>query len=69
MTKLEALKARLEKELGKKLTCDTDLDLDSMEVMSICMAVEQEVGIEIGFSDVREMDTYGQLEDFVELRQ
>jgi acyl carrier protein len=63
--KLSELKARLEKELSKKLPPEADLDLDSMEVMSLCMAVEQIAGVEIGFGDVRAMETYGELELYV----
>lgn len=61
--KIEALKKRLERDLGKKLLRETELDVDSMEVMAICVAAEEIASVELGFNDVKELDYYGELED------
>ncbi len=54
--------------LGKPVTSGMPLELDSLEVMAICVGAEQQLGLELSFGEVNQAKTYGDLEALLEMK-
>jgi len=69
---IEILQAAIKKELGRDLgdltpaTTFEELALDSLDVVQMIMAIEEAFKIEIADEDVEQLQTVGQLVDYIE---
>jgi acyl carrier protein len=72
MDTLEILQKAIKKELGRDLgnltpaTAFADLELDSLDVVQMVMAIEEAFDIEIDDDDVDKLKTVGQLVEYIE---
>jgi acyl carrier protein len=67
---LAELRAVLSKEVGQAMGKDFILaDLDSMDVMALAVAIEKYAGLEVGYGEISQCDTYGDLEDVMAERR
>lgn len=69
---IEILQTAIKKELGRDLgdltpaTTFEELALDSLDVVQMIMAIEEAFKIEIADEDVEQLQTVGQLVDYIE---
>ena len=75
MNTIETLQQAIKKELGRDLgtlTKDTsfeELALDSLDVVQMVMAIVEAFDIDIDDDDVENLNTFGQLLDYIEARK
>lgn len=61
----EEIKQLLSGKLKMKLDPDTHVELDSMEVLSLCVELEEKHSIEVSFAEIQRCEKYQQLEDLI----
>ena len=68
--KKEALRSRLAEDLVMDALCRETplLELDSLDVMAITAAADEIAGGSLSFPEVNGMETYGDLEDLIEIK-